>query len=84
MGLCFDLGIPMQVANVREDERHNAAFDEATGFDTRTMLCVPIKNPEFGAVGVIQLLNAPPGGFSQAHVDAVEMVAQALAGPLST
>ena len=37
--------------------RHNPAFDEATGFRTRAMLVVPMKDHRGGLVGVLQLMN---------------------------
>ncbi len=37
--------------------RHNHAFDEATGFRTRAMLVVPMKDHRGGLVGVLQLMN---------------------------
>jgi HD-GYP domain-containing protein (c-di-GMP phosphodiesterase class II) len=37
--------------------RHNPAFDEATGFRTRAMLVVPMKDHLGGLVGVLQLMN---------------------------
>jgi HD-GYP domain-containing protein (c-di-GMP phosphodiesterase class II) len=37
--------------------RHNPAFDESTGFRTRAMLVVPMKDHRGELVGVLQLMN---------------------------
>ena len=81
VGLCFDMGFPIQVRDVEHDERHLADIDEETGFTTREVLCVPVKN-EHGTFGVIQLIN-PPASFEHWHVDAADTVSRTLASALS-
>ena len=77
VGLCFDLGIPLRVIDVRRDDRHLRTFDEATGFDTRMVICVPVAN-EYGTVGVLQVIN-PERAVSSDDVDVVIQVATTLA-----
>ena len=81
VGLCFDMGFPIQVRDVEHDERHLADIDEETGFTTREVLCVPVKN-EHGTFGVIQLIN-PPASFEHWHVDTADTVSRTLASALS-
>lgn len=81
VGLSFDLGFPILVRDAHRDERHLTSFDQETGFTTRDVLCVPVKNDE-GCFGVIQLLN-PPEGFAPWHVDAVVTVGRTLAAALA-
>jgi HD-GYP domain-containing protein (c-di-GMP phosphodiesterase class II) len=55
-------GLPIVLADAYEIPagapfRHNAAFDEATGFRTRAMLVVPMKDHLGDLVGVLQLMN---------------------------
>ncbi len=55
-------GLPIVLADAYEIPagtpfRHNAAFDEATGFRTRAMLVVPMKDHLGELVGVLQLMN---------------------------
>ena len=40
--------------------KFDASFDQATGYHTKSVLCVPIKNFEDGIVGVLQLINRKP------------------------
>jgi putative methionine-R-sulfoxide reductase with GAF domain len=80
LGLCFDLAIPVQVDDVRADDRHLGAVDAETGFQTRAVLCVPVQN-EGEALGVLELIN-PSGGINQDDVDVVRQVAATLANAL--
>ena len=46
-----------------EDPRFDRSLDQKTGYRTRSMLCVPIKNRGQRVVGVLQLLNKTNGSF---------------------
>jgi Serine phosphatase RsbU, regulator of sigma subunit len=45
------------------DPRFDRSLDQKTGYRTRSMLCVPIKNRGERVVGVLQLLNKTNGSF---------------------
>ncbi|HXH39354.1 MAG TPA: SpoIIE family protein phosphatase, partial [Thermoanaerobaculia bacterium] len=49
--------------DVYEDPRFDRSLDQKTGYRTRSMLCVPIKNRGQRIVGVLQLLNKTNGSF---------------------
>ena len=55
------------------------AFDEKTGYRTRAVLTIPIKNHENDVIGVMQLINPPSvEGFTEADVHlAQSLVSQA-------
>ena len=55
----------INLENVREDSRFNASFDKSSGYETKSMICFPIKNPSGEVIGVIQLLNSSKGKFSK-------------------
>src|SRR5436305_210385 len=46
-----------------DDPRFDRTSDQRTGYRTRSMLCVPIKNRGQRVVGVLQLLNKTNGVF---------------------
>ena len=46
-----------------EDPRFDPSFDEATGFVTRSYLCMPLHIPEEGVIGTLQVLNKRDGAF---------------------
>jgi hypothetical protein len=81
VGASFDLGIAIEVANVSQDPRHVASFDEQTGFQTRSVLCVPVQGMD-QYHGAIQLLNPASGRFAQWHREVAEQVAASLASTL--
>lgn len=81
VGACFDLAITIQVADVASDQRHNAKFDQETGFKTKAIICAPIR--QGGAVyGAIELIN-PEKRFQPWHVEVIETVSRQLAGLLA-
>lgn len=60
-----------EVINIREayrDPRFNPEVDQKTGYRTRSILAAPMYNLESRAIGVIQLINAKSGAFSNDDV----------------
>jgi putative methionine-R-sulfoxide reductase with GAF domain len=57
-------GEPLLIPDVSQDPRFNMAFDKKTGFQTRSVLCVPLV--ALGQTcGVFQLINKLDGEFSE-------------------
>jgi signal transduction histidine kinase len=55
-------GDPLNIPNVyeidtRAEYSFNAAFDQRTGYRTRSMLVLPMKNQDDEVIGVLQLIN---------------------------
>lgn len=55
----------VNIEDASKDERFKSDFDRASGYQTHSMLCFPLKNREDEIVGVIQLLNSKNGKFSE-------------------
>ena len=55
---------PLRVADTKSDERFNADVDAVTGYETRSVLCVPLMIKK-GVIGVIELLNKRKGFYSE-------------------
>ncbi len=77
----MDLGIAGSVAtwgkviNIPDaylDPRFNKEIDAKTGYRTRSILCMPIKNTTGKIIGVIQVLNKKSGIFTSADEDFLE------------
>lgn len=67
-------GEPLIIPDVRRDQRFACNTDHSTGFQTRSMLCVPLK--AFGKIeGVLQLINKQDGEFSQRDLELLRIVA---------
>ncbi|MDA0838070.1 MAG: SpoIIE family protein phosphatase [Planctomycetota bacterium] len=55
------------IADAYNDKRFNQAFDKASGYRTKSVLCLPIKDNEGELVGVIQVLNKLDGDRFDEH-----------------
>lgn len=56
-------GETMNIPDAYNDPRFNPEFDKKTGFRTRSILCVPMKNMQGRIIGAIQVLNKRTGIF---------------------
>jgi len=63
-GWVAENGELLNIDNARSDKRFQPRIDNATGYETKNMLCFPIKNKREEIVAVIQLLNNITGKFS--------------------
>ena len=55
----------INLSNARDDKRFNPEYDKLSGYETKSMLCFPIKNKLGVIIGVIQLLNSKNKFFSE-------------------
>ncbi|CAE7024751.1 PDE10A [Symbiodinium natans] len=55
-------GEPLIIIDAYADSRFNTEIDRKTGFQTRNILCVPIRAFKAGIIGVAQLINKTAGG----------------------
>lgn len=58
-------GETVNIKNVQKDKRFKPDFDRASGYETKSMICFPIKNKNKDIVGVLQLLNNINGAFTK-------------------
>ncbi|MBE7708156.1 MAG: HD domain-containing protein [Cyanobacteria bacterium SIG27] len=62
-------GETVNIKNAYESEYFNKDIDLQTGYKTRNILCMPIRNLSHQIVGVFQVLNKFNGDFSQKDED---------------
>ncbi len=55
------------------------AFDRRTGYRTRSLLTVPMRDHQGAVIGVLQLINALDGGETVAFSSAAQQLAESLA-----
>jgi sigma-B regulation protein RsbU (phosphoserine phosphatase) len=67
------------VADAWEDPRFDSSVDRRSGFRTRSILCVPIRNRNGRIVGVLQLLNKKDGEFGAADLEFLSLVSDHVA-----
>ena len=65
---------PEIVNDARSDPRFAGQFDKASGFITRSLLCVPMLF-RGELVGVVEVLNKRSGGYSEDHVGLLSSLA---------
>ena len=63
------------IHSVSNDERFNDQVDQETGYETKNMICSPVKTVGEKTIGVIQILNKKKGRFTKDNLFFVELVA---------
>ncbi len=68
-GHVFQTGETINIKDAYSDSRFNKNVDKETGYRTKTILCMPIKNIEQETIGVFQVLNKITGFFTEEDED---------------
>jgi GAF domain-containing protein len=76
-GWCVARRTSAVVRSAPEDPRFFRGIDARTGFQTRSVLCVPVTR-DGDAIGCLELVNAPGGAFADGQLVDAELVAAAL------
>lgn len=58
-------GDTLNIPDAYLDHRFDPEWDEKSGYRTKTILCMPIRNKENRIIGVLQLLNKLEGLFTE-------------------
>ncbi|MBU2499200.1 MAG: GAF domain-containing protein [Proteobacteria bacterium] len=78
-GYVVQTGRPMVIQDVKKEERFSDKIDKLTGFETRSIICVPLlwRNR---SVGALQVINKKAGKrFSRADLELLVGMAQQIA-----
>ncbi len=62
-GFVAQTGETINIPDAYSDSRFNPEIDKRTGYRTRNMLCMPMRNKDGKTIGVFQLLNKKDGAF---------------------
>jgi GAF domain-containing protein len=73
-GWVLQHGQPAIIEDVRKDERYNPAIEDFTGYQTVSMLCVPLRTKS-SSVGVIELLNKKQGPYDERDLEVISYLA---------
>jgi sigma-B regulation protein RsbU (phosphoserine phosphatase) len=71
-GIAGHVAVTGEIINIPDayaDPRFNPEVDKRTGYVTRNILCLPIRNKTGKIIAVLQLLNKRAGPFSQEDAD---------------
>ena len=63
-GECIKTGKAIVIQDAYADSRFNQSVDKATGFKTRNIMSIPLKNHNDDLLGVLQVLNRKDQPFS--------------------
>jgi adenylate cyclase len=66
-GIAGQVAVTGEIINIKDaysDPRFNREVDKRTGYQTHSILCMPMKDPDGRIIGVFQLLNKQNGAFS--------------------
>ncbi len=72
LGLAGHVATTGETVNIKEaykDSRFNKEIDNETGYVTKSILCMPIRNMSHQIVGVFQVLNKKNGYFTEKDED---------------
>lgn len=68
-GYVVQTGEPLNIPDAYNDPRFNPEVDKKTGYVTKTILCLPIKNNNQEIIGAFQVLNKMGGVFTKGDED---------------
>ncbi|MCA9429065.1 MAG: GAF domain-containing protein, partial [Candidatus Omnitrophica bacterium] len=68
-GMVAASGETLNIPDAYLDDRFNSEIDKKTGYHTKTILCMPVKDREGNVVAVIQAINKIGGAFSEDDED---------------
>lgn len=68
-GYVVQTGEPLNITDAYSDSRFNPDIDKKTGYVTKTILCMPIKNNNQEIIGAFQVLNKLGGVFNKGDED---------------
>ncbi len=68
-GYVIQTGETINIKNAYNDKRFNKEIDLKTGYETKSILCMPIRNMSHEIIGAFQVLNKKGGHFTQKDED---------------
>jgi len=68
-------GEELIIDDVQADKRHNGEFDAISGFKTRNMLCLPVRDSQERIIGVLQLMNKRDRNFNEDDLELAKALA---------
>jgi len=81
-GSVFGSGVAEIIDDAYRDPRFNPDVDRQSGYRTRSILCVPLRNRAAQVIGVTQVLNKLSGAFSAIDMALLEAISRHAASAL--
>lgn len=83
VGACAESNSIVLVNDALDDPRLLRSTDEQTGYQTRSVLCMPLRNGSGRVIGVFQALNKE-GGFSAGDINLLNLASSYSASAIET
>jgi phosphoserine phosphatase RsbU/P len=83
VGACIQSAEPLVVNDTSTDPRFFGKVDTGSGYQTRSVLVLPLRGASGKVIGALQMLNKPMG-FSQADIEMLGLAASYAASTLET
>jgi Nif-specific regulatory protein len=74
-GESFESGKTINVKDAYSHPKFNPEIDKRTGYRTKSILCVPLKDIKGKTIGVLQTLNKNDGSFTREDEETLEIFA---------
>lgn len=81
-GAVFVAGVAEVIPDAYRDSRFDPDIDRRTGYRTRNILCVPLRNREAQVIGVTEVLNKHSGNFGEEDLHLAEAMTHHAASAL--
>ncbi len=81
-GAVFTTGHTLNIPDAYADSRFSPETDKQTGYRTRNILCVPIRNRDGAVIGIAEVLNKTNGGFTDADATLLDAITTQAAAAL--
>jgi len=75
-GAVYTSGKPVVTADATADRNFDTLIDRETGYDTRSVMCVPLKTVNGDIVGVAECLNKNSGEFTERDIELLSDIGQ--------
>ncbi|MBI3467640.1 MAG: sigma-54-dependent Fis family transcriptional regulator [Planctomycetes bacterium] len=75
VGVVLQSGQPAIVNDVRTDPRFGAAVDKQSGYQTRSLIALPLNDPSGQRIGVFEVLNKNHGQFTEEDRATLDLLA---------
>lgn len=75
-------GEPLNVRSTRDELRFFGGIDQQTGYTSRSLMAVPLRDRRGHIFGVVQVLNKKGGSFSRDDLSTLELLAEQAAQAL--
>mmetsp|Transcript_15789 Transcript_15789/g.28859 ORF Transcript_15789/g.28859 Transcript_15789/m.28859 type:complete len:1653 (-) Transcript_15789:44-5002(-) len=84
VGCVVQTGATEIIADVYTDPRFNNEMDLRTGYRTRSMLCMPVKNTDGRVIAALQMINKRNGIFSSEDAELLELFSEQVGSVLQS